>query len=251
MTDSDHELKTGNILAKRLRSAIKHEQTKLRRQMLQNPQTRPLSALRIYKDVNAIVEHTLHAIDIARHSPRPKTRIEILQHLLTDLDANIFEPNSVPQWVYPYLLIEDEDAESDIFDNPSELEMRIISAIQMIEASAERIQARKGGRVSDPNFFALLHKLALLYQEYTGFRATYSESKDGTGQQSPFFFFAQDVLRHFFTKGPEAEWAVREGMVQTSIRHISRFERKDTPEPNDPEGPNSLWINKLLDTPDM
>lgn len=215
----------GEILCKTLEDGITFEGTKKRKRMIQEADLRPLSPLRIYQDVDRVVER----IKNYRPPPPVTERLKILQSLLKAQACGNLELSAIEPWVCWELDLADESDISQILGDSDMLEERLRMAINRVHGSKEYEVGKKGGQRTDPRLDKLVADLAFLYKAYTGYRATYSGANDGSGQQSPFFWFAARVLQIFFKDGHEAEWATRNGSLETAIRRISKFEREDEP----------------------
>lgn len=215
----------GTTLCRQLQSAIEREQTKQRRRLIRGTDLRPLSPLRIYQDVHRTAERS----KASRPAPTVTRRIKILQSLLVAHPSNPLDASSIEQWVWCELgAMEDREAD-ELLRNPDLFSERLEATITELLQSKDYEVDKKGGRRTDPRLDSFIFELAFIYRAYTGFRATYSLAADNSGQQSPFFWFAAEVLRLFFQDGEEAEWATRHGALQIAIRRVSQFEGGDEP----------------------
>ncbi|MHC4984148.1 MAG: hypothetical protein ACYTF6_13395 [Planctomycetota bacterium] len=219
--DLRHRVNLGEILCGILNDAIAFEQTKKRKRMIQEADLRPLSPLRINQDVNEAVKR----INIYQPSPPATKRLKILKSALEAHSRGILDISSIEPWMCWELDLTDEGGMDELLSKPNLFAERLNVTIKRTQESKELEVDKKGGRRTDPRLNKLISDLAFTYRAYTGYRATYSQANDASGQQSPFFWFVARVLQHFFQDGEEAEWATRTGALELAIRRISEFER--------------------------
>lgn len=224
-----NEQEIGDALLEIIQEAINHERTKKRRRMAPDPDTAPLSSLRVYKEVSAAVQR----IKITRLPPRPIKTLRHLEHLRDTHRAGTLDASSIDSWAWPMLGVGDEYERDELLRDPAALTARLEEAVATYRDSPEYRLDRRGGRVVDYRLVSFVNQLAFIYRAFTGYRATYSEARDSSGQQSHFFRFIGLVLRDFFEvdKDEEAVWATRNGAIQLAIRQISAFERDSEPTP--------------------
>lgn len=215
----------GKTLCIILDKATEFESTKKRRRMVQDIVRRPMTPLRLYK----VVLETVKDIRTAQPAPRPASKLKRLKELQESHLQGTLDYSSIDEWLWYHLGAFELDDQEDLISKPKLLALRLDEAILEWEGSLDHVIDKRGGRRPDPRLDSLLHRLAFLYREYTGFRATYSISYDTAKQQSPFFHFADTVLKLFFTSGAEANWRKNPGAIQGAIRRISKFERESDP----------------------
>ena len=213
--------KIGKLLADLLREAVTFEGSKKRRRMKRDPDHLHITSLRVYADVYIATERAKSN----SKPPRPTGQLKRFHELLAELDDDASEP-TIESWIWPWLDVSEEHEEQDFLADRDALVSRLEDAIAVLTDSAEYKLDRKGGRRSDPSLDSFLLHLAFIYRRYTGYRTTYSEDMHGSGQQSPFFRFAAEVLRLFADGEPFASWATRDGALQLAIKYISKFERE-------------------------
>jgi hypothetical protein len=223
--DLGQRVALGEILCEILEGAIAFEQTKKRKRMIQETDLRPLSPLRIHQDVYGAVRR----IKCYQPFPPATNRLKILKSVLKAHSRGCLDASSIEAWMCWELDLTEEGDIEGLLGNPDLLSERLNAAIMRVQESKEYEVGKKGGRRTDPRLSKLIADLAFTYRAYTGFRATYSEAKDSSGQQSPFFWFVARVLQNFFEDGEEAAWATRSGALEIAIRRISEFERGDEP----------------------
>lgn len=223
--DLRHRIDLGELLCGILNDAIAFEQTKKRKRMIQEADLRPLSPLRIHQDVNEVVKH----IKSYQPSPPATKCLKILKSALKAHSRGCLDASSIEAWMCWELDLTEEGDIDGLLNNPDLLSERLNAAIMRVQESKDYEVGKMGGRRTDPRLNRLISDLAFIYRAYTGYRATYSQAKDASGQQSPFFWFVARVLQHFFQDGEEAEWATRTGALEIAIRRISEFERGDEP----------------------
>ena len=221
--DLGQRVALGEILRGILKDAIAFEQTKKRNRMIQEADLRPLLPLRIHQDVNEVAKH----IKSYQPSPPATKRLKILKSALKAHSRGCLDASSIEDWMCWELDLTEEGDIDGLLNNPDLLSERLNAAIMRVQESKDYEVGKMGGRRTDPRLNKLISDLAFIYRAYTGYRATFSQAKDSSGQQSPFFWFTARVLQHFFDDGDEAEWATRPGALEIAIRRISEFERGD------------------------
>ncbi len=177
----------------------------------------PGQAMRLAKEVaqaaNAAFGHP--------PAPRPSRRSKELHELLLAIRANPRAVRKVPQHLWPWLGIEEQDEADDLFASPEKLAHAVERALQLSELDSGRIQDRRGGRRRDPRIDKLAIALAQIYERCTGNRPTYTVDKDTGNIVSPFGLFACEAFFQFYPGEP-----LPEGAIRSAIQEAVRFERE-------------------------
>lgn len=156
--------------------------------------------------------------------PRPSSRPKELKSLLKGARKGPLDPTCIALHLWPYLLVEDEDAIENLCEPGADLSAAIQLAIEIAESDPETHLSRKGGRHRDSRIDAFAMALAQIYRRYTNQRPTVTFEPDKGHMVSPFALFAFEAFSLVYrnTRMPE-------GSIQTAIRQVVEFERETEP----------------------
>lgn len=89
----------------------------------------------------------------------------------------------------------------------------------------------KKGRKLDHILYAFIIELTCIFEEYSKFRATATERKDGSGMGSPFYEFVTTILKAYPENAAFQHWLEHNGTLNGAIRNVASFQGHDDYDP--------------------
>ncbi len=205
------------------------ERHKGRARLVQKGSTRTLTAARIESDVQSAIKR-LERPTKPMHVP---SLVEELLELAKQAELGELAFEDISGRIWAALDIDDPEP----YATSRERQMQLAGHMRNV-AEEERgspgydLQPRRG-RKPDFVLYAFVNELAVIYEAYSGFAATATQSKDGSGMKSPFFSFLTTILRHFPNHPRFIMWLEHDGTLARSINEVIACKEVDDSDPND------------------
>lgn len=144
-----------------------------------------------------------------------------LKKILRQLDSEPVDEDTIPEWVWAALNVPEDYRRLETPDDYLEFSWKIWALIEHEKNSPVAHLTSPRGPRTDQRLRALLSDLANVYWAYTGFRATATESKDGSGMKGPFFDFIHIIFQHYVDRPVIDEWLKHSGKLNSAIRIVA------------------------------
>ncbi len=205
------------------------ERHKGRARLVQKASTRTLTAARIESDVqSAIARLERHTKPL--HVPN---FVEELLELAKQAELGELAFEDISDRIWAALDIDDPEP----YATSRERQMQLAGHMRNV-AEEERgspgydLQPRRG-RKPDFVLYAFVNELAVIYEAYSGFAATATQSKDGSGMKSPFFSFLTTILRYFPDHPRFITWLEHDGTLARAINEVISYKEVSDSDQND------------------
>ncbi len=223
--DGSSKLTLGEKLARCIKKANRHGvKHKGRARLVQKTPERRRSKERIVADVMPFVSNIGR---LREPFTNPRYLVERLEELADLAEVGQMTIDEVPEAIWAAIAVEGPNPYFSSIEGQREL-------ARLMRQHAESERQSPGykftpvrGRKTDWVLISFLTALACVYEEYTGFRATATEAKDGSGMCSPFFKFVTTILRHFSEEPRFAHWLEHNGTLNDAIQHVASAQGHD------------------------
>jgi len=205
------------------------ERHKGRARLVKKAPTRTLTAARIESDVQSAIARLERPTE-PLHIPN---FFEELLELADQAELGELVIEGLSNRIWALLDIDDPAP----YATSRERQMQLANLMRNV-AEEERVspgyalQPRRG-RKSDFVLYAFVSELAVLYEAYSGFAATATQCKDGSGMKSPFYSFLTIILRHFPDHPKFIMWLEHDGTLARAINQVIACKEVDDSDPND------------------